>query len=143
MLSKAAAVLRILLGAVFCYAAYSKLRQPWLVFAMSIDAYQILPAWAVLTVARTLPWVELLVGGLLITGIWSKYAASAATGLLLVFYVAMWRAFSGAAGIDCGCFGIGEALSAATLTRDGLLLGCSLLLSFLLWRRAARDIRWQ
>ena len=40
--------LRLLLAAVFLYAAWSKLRQPWLLFAMSIDSYQLLPPWAVL-----------------------------------------------------------------------------------------------
>ena len=36
-------VLRLLLGAVFVYAAYTKLRQSWLLFALSIDSYQLLP----------------------------------------------------------------------------------------------------
>jgi uncharacterized membrane protein YphA (DoxX/SURF4 family) len=54
--------LRVLLAVVFLYAAYTKLRQPWLLFAMSIDAYQILPQWAVLALGRTLPWMELLLG---------------------------------------------------------------------------------
>ena len=39
-------VLRLLLAAVFLYAAYTKLRQPWLLFAMSIDSYHMLPEWA-------------------------------------------------------------------------------------------------
>ena len=53
---------RLLLGAVFIYAAYTKLRQSWLLFALSIDSYQMLPEWAVLAVARTLPWFELALG---------------------------------------------------------------------------------
>ena len=40
--------LRVALAVVFLYAAYTKLRQPWLLFAMSIDAYQMLPEWAAL-----------------------------------------------------------------------------------------------
>ena len=55
-------VLRLFLAAVFLYAAYTKLRQPYLLFAMSIDAYQLLPEWAVLTLARIIPWLELLLG---------------------------------------------------------------------------------
>jgi hypothetical protein len=51
--------LRLLLGAVFVYAAYTKLRQSWLLFALSIDSYQLLPEWAVYAVARTLPAAEL------------------------------------------------------------------------------------
>ena len=65
----AALLLRIALGAVFVYAAWLKLRDPWQMFAMSIDSYQLLPMWAVRVVARTLPWVELLLGMLLIAGL--------------------------------------------------------------------------
>src|SRR6476661_4061515 len=52
-------LLRLLLAGVFVYAAWTKLRQPWLVFALSIDAYQLLPEWGVLAIARVLPWLEL------------------------------------------------------------------------------------
>ena len=38
-------VLRLLLAAVFLYAAYTKLRVSWLVFAMSVDSYHLLPEW--------------------------------------------------------------------------------------------------
>ena len=31
--------------------------------------------------------------------------------------------------IDCGCFGVGEALSAKTLARDGALLVCAIVLT--------------
>lgn len=127
-------VLRIALGLVFCYAAYTKLRQPWLVFAMSIDAYRVLPPWAVFTVARTLPWTELAIGVLLVSGQLLKYAAPAASVLLVVFYAAMIRAYAAGGGIDCGCFGVGEAVSPVTLVRDGALLSCSLVLSFLEYR---------
>jgi hypothetical protein len=32
-------------------------------------------------------------------------------------------------GIDCGCFGVGEALGPKTLARDGALLACSITLT--------------
>lgn len=131
MANKIAIVLRILLGVVFIYAAYTKLRESWLVFAMSIDAYQLLPSWAVLTVARTLPWFELVLGLLLVTGKFMRYAAPALTVLLIGFYAAMLRVYHNGAGIDCGCFGVGETVSMITLTRDGILLASSLILTFL------------
>ena len=56
----AALVLRVVLGVIFVYAAWVKLREPWALFAMSIDSYQVLPVWAVELVARVLPWFELL-----------------------------------------------------------------------------------
>jgi uncharacterized membrane protein YphA (DoxX/SURF4 family) len=128
-------ILRLLLGLVFLYAAYTKLRQPWLVFALSIDSYQMLPAWAVFTVARTLPWIELVFGVMLVSGLWLRYVGPATTALLVFFYAAMLRAYFGAAGIDCGCFGVGEAVSPATLARDGALLVCSIALCFLVFKR--------
>jgi uncharacterized membrane protein YphA (DoxX/SURF4 family) len=134
MQAKLSIALRLFLGLIFCYAAYTKLRQPWLVFAMSIDAYRVLPAWAVFDVARTLPWFELAVGILLLSGKLLKYAAVSSSLLLAVFYALMIRAYIAGGGIDCGCFGVGETVSAVTLTRDGLLLACALGLSFLAFR---------
>ncbi len=128
-------ILRLVLGAVFCYAAWTKLRQPWLVFAMSIDAYRLLPSWAVFSVARTLPWIELTVGMLLLTGWLLRWFAPATTLLLTVFYAAMFRAWGAGGGIDCGCFGVGEQVSSLTLTRDGLLLAGSIILTIIALRR--------
>lgn len=121
--------LRLLLAAVFLYAAYTKLRQSWLVFAMSIDSYRLLPEWGVLAVARTLPWIELLLGLLLATGVWLRWTSLAATVQLLVFFSVMLLSYSKGLGIDCGCFGVGEALSAKTLARDGALLVCAIALT--------------
>ena len=80
MIQRVILALRLLLGAVFVYAAYTKLRQSWLLFALSIDSYQLLPEWAVFALARTLPWLELALGVLLIAGVWLRYLSIAATG---------------------------------------------------------------
>jgi uncharacterized membrane protein YphA (DoxX/SURF4 family) len=120
-MSRLRLALRLLLGAVFIYAAYTKLRQPWLLFALSIDSYQLLPQWAVLTIARTLPWLELLLGLLLVSGFGLRWVALLTTGQLLIFFGVMLRAYAKGLGIDCGCFGAGEALTYKTLIRDGLL----------------------
>ena len=117
---------RIVLGVVFVYAAYTKLRVPWMLFAMSIDSYRILPAWSTQLLARGLPWVELSLGVLLIIGIGLRWVAAAAAALLLVFFSSMVRAQAHGLGIDCGCFGIGEKLGPRTLIRDGLLLALAL-----------------
>jgi uncharacterized membrane protein YphA (DoxX/SURF4 family) len=126
--------LRVALGAVFAFAAYSKLRQPWTIIAMSIDSYQVLPEWAVLGVARALPWAELMLGVLLAVGIWLRYTSVAAAALLTLFFGMMLVAYARGLSIDCGCFGFGEPLSAATLTRDGLLLAGAFTLAFLAGR---------
>jgi uncharacterized membrane protein YphA (DoxX/SURF4 family) len=122
--------LRLLLGAVFMYAAYTKLRQSWLLFALSIDSYQLLPEWAVFALARTLPLFELALGVLLVAGVWLRYLSLAAAAILGVFFSAMVMSYFRGAAIDCGCFGVGEPLSAKTLARDGALLAAALALVF-------------
>lgn len=127
--------LRLALAAVFLYAAYTKLRQPWLLFAMSIDAYQILPEWAALTLGRVLPWLELGLGLLLATGFGLRYAAAGASILLAVFLGVMVRAYALGMKIDCACFGPGEEISPRTLARDGALLGLSMAVTILALRK--------
>jgi uncharacterized membrane protein YphA (DoxX/SURF4 family) len=130
---------RIALGAVFLYAAYTKLSQPWLVFALSIDSYQLLPEWAVMFIARWLPWFELVLGVLLIAGIGLRYVGVASCALLLVFFGIMVRSYSKGLGIDCGCFGVGEALSPKTLIRDGILVLMSIVVAVSAFRRPKRE----
>jgi uncharacterized membrane protein YphA (DoxX/SURF4 family) len=128
MVARLRLVLRLALAAVFVYAAYTKLRQSWLLFALSIDSYQLLPEWGVLALARVLPWLELAVGLLLLGGVWLRYVSIAATLLLALFFGVMVWSYARGAGIDCGCFGVGEALSWKTLARDGALLLASVAL---------------
>ena len=118
-------VARIGLAAVFLWAAYVKLREPWLLFAMSLDTLQLLPEPAVLFLARVLPWMELALGILLVTGIKLRWSATFATGLLLVFFGVMLRSYLAGIEADCGCFGPGEELGPKTLARDGALLALS------------------
>ena len=133
-----ALLLRVVLGGIFLYAAWTKLKDPWALFAMAIDSYQVLPMWAVERVARTLPWVELLIGALLIAGRWLRTATSATSLLLLVFFGLMVRAYVKGMEIDCGCFGPGEAISWKTLLRDGSMLAGSLLLTAVTFVRPPR-----
>ena len=128
-----ALALRLALGAVFVYAAYTKLRQSWLLFALSIDSYQLLPEWAVLTVARMLPWLELTLGVLVLAGVWLRYTSIAVTAILSLFFTVMVVMYFRGGGIDCGCFGVGEALSAKTLARDGALLVAAVALVAIEW----------
>jgi len=136
MIQRLALVLRLVLGAVFVYAAYTKPRQSWLLFALSIDSYQLLPQWAVLTLARTLPWMELALGVLLVAGAWLRYTSIVASAILALFFTVMVYQYAIGAGIDCGCFGVGEALSWKTLVRDGVLLAGAIALVWLAWRNA-------
>jgi uncharacterized membrane protein YphA (DoxX/SURF4 family) len=119
---------RLALAAVFLFAGYAKLplRQPAMLFAFTIDSYQLLPPWAVSLVAHTLPWFELALGLLLLVGWPLRPVATLASLLLLVFFGVMVRTYARGLEIDCGCFGPGEQLGVKTLLRDGSLLALSL-----------------
>ena len=131
-------LLRIALGAVFVYAAWTKLRVPWELFAMEVDSYQLLPLKAVEFVARTLPWFELAVGLLLIAGFWLRSASLAITLLLAGFFALMVRAYAKGMEIPCGCFGANDIISWKTLLRDGSLLAAAAALTVLSFRFRTR-----
>jgi uncharacterized membrane protein YphA (DoxX/SURF4 family) len=122
---------RVVLGAVFVYAAYVKLRDPWQLFAMSIDSYRILPLNLVEIAARVIPWMELALGVLLIAGIWLQVSGSIVSLLLLTFFALMVRAYAKGMEISCGCFGPGEVISWKTLLRDGALVATALAMTWL------------
>src|SRR5581483_8641932 len=98
-------VLRVLVGLVFLVAAYAKLKDPWALFAMSIDSYGILPLRWVEFTARTLPWFEAVLGVALIAGVFQRVTTGIGTLLMVAFIGAMaWAKLHGKE-IDCGCFG--------------------------------------
>jgi uncharacterized membrane protein YphA (DoxX/SURF4 family) len=127
--------LRVLLGGAFLYAAWLKLREPWMLFAMAVDAYKLLPQWAVILVARTLPWAELLLGLLLIAGKWMRFTSAAVSALLAGFLAMMAFTYLKGLQIDCGCFGSGDPISPRTLARDSGLLAAALALTVISFRR--------
>ena len=122
--------LRLLLSAVFVYAAYSKLKEPYELFAMSIDSYRLLPEFGVIAVAKFLPYFELAIGVALLIGWKLRYVSLTAMLLLLLFFSILVVSYGKGMTVDCGCFGVGETLSAKTLVRDALLLASAVTL----WR---------
>ena len=95
--------IRMMLGGIFVFAGLDKVFHP-LAFAKSINNYQILPDQLVNLTAIILPWLELLLGSLLIFGVWLPGAIVLINLLLAIFFLAL--VFNAARGlnIDCGCF---------------------------------------
>lgn len=125
-------MLRWLLGAVFIYASYDKILEPQ-AFAQAVYHYQILPDALVNLTAIFLPWLELLLGLSLISGIWLPGATMVSTGLLAVFMGALL--FNQARGFDinCGCFSADMASELGgwwTVSRDLLFLSIATYLFF-------------
>ncbi len=106
-------VLRLLLGAYFVYASLDKIADP-AAFAKVVYQWQVLGPVLSNLLAVTLPWVEILAGGLLIFGVWRKEAALVIALLLVVFLLAAGSVL--ARGIDienCGCTSLAKSEQAA------------------------------
>jgi uncharacterized membrane protein YphA (DoxX/SURF4 family) len=140
---------RVVLGSIFLYAAFAKLYFDggWhfgdyhFFFGMAINSYNLLPLWAVEALARVLPWFELALGVMLFVGVGLLWVGSIASVLLLVFIVAMTRAYILGLEIVCGCFGNNEKLGPGTLIRDSSMLVLALAVTigaFLIERRRRR-----
>ena len=120
---------RLILGAIFVVAAYMKLKAPWIEFAGELNAYELLPEWALEPLAKTLPWAELALGVALISGIWQRWFALIASLLLTLFFTVMLRSYIVGLKIDCGCFGPGDELGPKTLARDFSMLVLAVLVT--------------
>jgi hypothetical protein len=112
------------LGAVFILASLDKIAHPT-AFARIIANYRIAPDALVGLIGLALPWLELLVGALLLSGRWLPGAVLTGSLLLALFFGAL--AFNALRGVDvhCGCFStrpIGKPDAAWHLVRDGALL---------------------
>jgi putative oxidoreductase len=127
-------IARILLGAIFIYAAYAKLhfngawhlRDYYFFFAMGIDSYKMLPLIVVQWMAKVLPWVELTLGAMLVIGAGVRWAGLLASALLVIFMVALAHAALGGLEINCGCFGNNSVKPSTELARDVGLLAVAL-----------------
>jgi uncharacterized membrane protein YphA (DoxX/SURF4 family) len=141
-------ILRLILGGVFLASAVAKI---WNVqishahgiqfsyvpdlaaFAQDVTNYHVPPRSLANLVAITLPWVELLAGGLLFCGIWKRASATVITALMIVFLVAIGWALAHGYDIRCGCFGTVDArkVGAMALAQDVVLLAMA---AWLAWR---------
>jgi len=122
-------VLRLVLGMVFLVAAADKVANAE-AFARSIANYRLLPVEVVNLVALVLPWLELLVGLMLVVGLRVRAAAVIASGLLLVFTVALVSALVRGLDIHCGCFSqtAAERIGWGRVIEDVLLLAAAVVL---------------
>lgn len=76
----------------------------------AVRAYEILPEAVVPTVGNALPMVEIILGVLLLLGLFTRLSAIAFGGLMVVFIIGIASAWARGLTIDCGCFGGGGAI---------------------------------
>jgi len=152
---------RLVLAAVFLFAAYSKIFLPNSVFgplpvkfAISINLRNFVPAVeqykvvshnTAVSVAYTLPFAELSLGLLLLIGWRIRIWLSVASTTLLGFLSLLTWAFLNHMDIkDCGCFASStpEPLNGWTLLRDGAFLTFALLITIFSFVEAREPHPW-
>ncbi len=123
---------RLFLGGILIYAGTTKIANP-LQFAAAVEGYQILTSNGVIWVVKILPWMEIVLGILLIIGIQVRYTAGL-IGLLLAFFITvMLVTYLRGIETDCGCYGVGEKISPLTLVRDASFILPALFLVIRPW----------
>lgn len=130
---------RAILAAVFLYAAFQKIGKP-LMFADEIAMYEVVDrGFLVYTMAIVLPWVELVCGLSLLSGIFMRGSALILALLNLMFIAVIGYRTVNIMRVegtpfmeiffDCGC-GFGVTYAWKKLVEDVLLLAGSLLVLF-------------
>ncbi len=99
--------LRLILGGLFVYSAVTKISDLEY-FAKSLYNYKLLPEEYLNFFALIIPWLELIIGLLLITGVYVRESALLGGGLMIVFIAAIGIAVSRGLDIECGCFGTND-----------------------------------
>jgi uncharacterized membrane protein YphA (DoxX/SURF4 family) len=96
--------LRIAIGAIFVVAGVSKLGHAD-VFAAQIAGFRLLPQVVIAPMATVLPFLEILLGGYLILGLFTRTAAWIAVAFFAAFDAAIASAVVRGMTVSCGCFG--------------------------------------
>ncbi|HWR97614.1 MAG TPA: MauE/DoxX family redox-associated membrane protein [Candidatus Methanoperedens sp.] len=127
-------LLRAALGGIFLLSGLAKIADP-VAFLFSLRQFRLLPGPLEAWLALVLPWLEFLLGLLLISGLLYRTAALMIAALNVFFACAILTVVARGIEIDCGCFGLlARALplpDQADLTavlRNLVFAGCGVLL---------------
>lgn len=150
---------RLVLGAIFVYAGVAKLIYPnthlwpmfFLKFSVStnlsmfqqqVESYKMLSSDAAQLLAHTLPFVEIVLGLMLLIGWRLKIWATLGTLIMLGFLGVVTRAYLLHMDINCGCFGTPEKLTLWTVIRDSLLCALAVLTTYFAFVEARQPHPW-
>jgi protein-disulfide isomerase/uncharacterized membrane protein YphA (DoxX/SURF4 family) len=132
-------LIRLALGVIWIWAAWSKLRAPRQ-FVQAVRAYDATPEWLSKAIGYGLPVLEACLAILLILGIVVRMAAITSAVLFFVFLIGLIQAAARGIKLECGCFGGGGATVGSTsypldILRDVGLLVLALYLVWWSWTR--------
>jgi uncharacterized membrane protein YphA (DoxX/SURF4 family) len=122
---------RLILGTVLIVSGGLKVTSP-AVSARAVRAFQILPFEFAGYVGYALPIIEILIGLLLLIGLFTRASAVVGGLLMVAFVIGIASAWIRGLNIDCGCFGGGGTIGAAEtqygrdILRDAALAACAL-----------------
>ncbi len=150
---------RLVLGGIFVFAGISKLLFPnthlWPMFvlkfsismniasfAQQVESYKMISAEASQTVAHILPFVEIVLGILLLIGWRLRIWASLVTLIMVGFLGVVTRAYLLHMDINCGCFASPEPLTLKTVVRDSVFVALALLMTIFAFLEARKPHPW-
>ena len=97
-------------------------------FVKDVRQYRLLPAPVATGFGYGLPYIELAAAALLITGVYTEWAALGVAVMLLTFMFAVGVAMARKLNLTCSCFGLlyRERVGWSTQIRDAILLALAL-----------------
>ncbi len=134
-------IVRFILGAIFIVAGIPKIMDAGS-FAGVVYNYHLLPDMLINIFAITLPWLEIIIGGMLITGIWMPGTVILYNLLMIAFITALTVNTARGLDISCGCFSSdpGDIIDVSTIFRDIIMLSASMYLAFVVFiKKITRD----
>ena len=111
VLDVAGLLARLGLGAVLIYAGAVKIPRP-LTSERAVQAYEIFPMDLAGYIGIALPYLEVVLGVLLVLGLFTRVTAAVSTLLMVAFIIGISQAWARGLTIDCGCFGGGGQIGA-------------------------------
>jgi uncharacterized membrane protein YphA (DoxX/SURF4 family) len=105
-------IVRVGLGVVWIVAGVLKIGDPAQSVA-AVRAYELLPDAVAQLLGWALPYLEILLGLVLISGLFTRWAAALSGLLQLAFIVGLLQAWARGLSIDCGCFSAGGQVAAS------------------------------
>lgn len=114
-------ICRVVVGGLLLVSGAAKLRQPsWPATARAFGTPRV--------VVPVLPWIELVLGALLVAQIGGRWIALAALALLATFTIAIGVQLIRGHRVPCGCFGEASAGPVGTMTMARNVALCALTL---------------
>jgi uncharacterized membrane protein YphA (DoxX/SURF4 family) len=130
-------VARLGLATVFLVAGATKIGD-LAASGRAVNAYRLMPFEAAKAVGAMQPFLEIVLGLLLLVGIAVRLSAGIAAVLLVIFVAGIASAWARGLQIDCGCFSKGGELGAGQVPTYGWEIlrdiGFLVLAGILLWR---------